>query len=174
MKRMQCKFVPQMQINEHYTLYILQLHIASGCSECCIGYGVSDCQDWYDIGHTSSGVYHVTPLGTRFGYDVYCDMETDGGGWLVKFGLNLILLVKNVRDQIFQNAILGLSIINQVLIYMVVWEHSMAINLILCIISLSTVFLKGKHQKFEFVISKNRICDIKKSKRFFYIKKSIF
>ena len=51
------------------------------------------------MGHTTSGVYHVTPLGTRFGYDVYCDMETDNGGWLVKLLVfsNTFLEEKRVR-----------------------------------------------------------------------------
>ena len=35
------------------------------------------------MGHTRSGMYHVTPYGACTGYDVYCDMATDGGGWLV-------------------------------------------------------------------------------------------
>ena len=46
---------------------------------------VSDCQALLDIGHLSSGKYNVTPKGTRFGYEVYCDMDTDGGGWLVGY-----------------------------------------------------------------------------------------
>ena len=35
------------------------------------------------MGFTESGVYHVTPDETFVGHDVYCDMDTAGGGWLV-------------------------------------------------------------------------------------------
>ena len=42
-----------------------------------------DCQDIQSAGQNSSGVYHVTPRGTHNGFDVYCDMETEDGGWLV-------------------------------------------------------------------------------------------
>ena len=31
-----------------------------------------------------SGVYHVSPYNMLTTYEVYCDMETDGGGWLVR------------------------------------------------------------------------------------------
>ena len=44
----------------------------------------NDCQDVKAQGFTESGVYHVTPAGTYTGYDVYCDMDTDNGGWLVR------------------------------------------------------------------------------------------
>ena len=83
---MQFYYDPQKQSNIYIKciLFILQITIASGCNEFCLSCGPTDCQDWYDLGHTTSGVYHVTPSGTRFGYDVYCDMETEGGGWLVK------------------------------------------------------------------------------------------
>ena len=50
--------------------------------DCCKEYG-TDCQDYQARGHTTSGVYHVTPPHAFSGYDVYCDMTTDGGGWLV-------------------------------------------------------------------------------------------
>ena len=48
----------------------------------CCSYG-TDCQEYQSRGHTASGVYYVTPQCTNTGYDVYCDMTTDGGGWLV-------------------------------------------------------------------------------------------
>ncbi|XP_038061069.1 microfibril-associated glycoprotein 4-like [Patiria miniata] len=42
------------------------------------------CKMLLDAGHRSSGIYTIYPEG--FGNDslrVYCDMETDGGGWIV-------------------------------------------------------------------------------------------
>ena len=57
----------------------------SGISIECCGNRFSDCQDYLDMGHTNSGVHHVTPDGMRSGIDVYCDMVTDGGGWMVCF-----------------------------------------------------------------------------------------
>ena len=35
------------------------------------------------MGFTTSGLYHVTPVGTFSGFDVWCDLDTEGGGWLV-------------------------------------------------------------------------------------------
>ena len=41
-----------------------------------------DCQDEHNKGQTKSGVYTVYRTGTPI--RVWCDMETDGGGWTVK------------------------------------------------------------------------------------------
>ena len=42
-----------------------------------------DCEDVKNAGNTQSGVYTVKPPGLTSGIQVYCDMQTDGGGWLV-------------------------------------------------------------------------------------------
>ncbi|KAL5022314.1 hypothetical protein ScPMuIL_001469 [Solemya velum] len=39
-----------------------------------------DCQD---LGYLKSGIYTIYPEGTKVGIRVYCDMDTDGGGWTV-------------------------------------------------------------------------------------------
>lgn len=44
--------------------------------------GPQDCLDWRNKGFHSSGVYQVCP-GNGGPIAVYCDMETDGGGWVV-------------------------------------------------------------------------------------------
>ena len=43
---------------------------------------VHDCSDLLKSGHTQSGLYSVNPDG-RGHFTVYCDMQTDGGGWTV-------------------------------------------------------------------------------------------
>ena len=40
-----------------------------------------DCMDYLNRGHTDSGIYTV--MVSSAVVDVYCDMETDGGGWMV-------------------------------------------------------------------------------------------
>ncbi|XP_019614569.1 PREDICTED: ficolin-2-like [Branchiostoma belcheri] len=43
-----------------------------------------DCQEVFNTGHTTSGVYTIYPDGGgRTPIHVYCDMDTDGGGWTV-------------------------------------------------------------------------------------------
>jgi ficolin len=47
--------------------------------------GAKDCSDIRALGHSTSGVYRVYPgsLAGRIQTDVYCDLTTPGGNWLV-------------------------------------------------------------------------------------------
>ena len=41
-----------------------------------------DCKNAYQNGHTTNGVYTINP-DNQTEFKVYCDMDTDGGGWTV-------------------------------------------------------------------------------------------
>ena len=43
----------------------------------------TSCQKLLEAGIVDSGVYTIYPDGFSDGLEVYCDMETDGGGWIV-------------------------------------------------------------------------------------------
>ena len=43
-----------------------------------------DCSEIRASVVSTSGVYTVQPLGYGEAFRVYCDMETDGGGWTVR------------------------------------------------------------------------------------------
>ena len=42
-----------------------------------------DCRNAYESGERRSGVYTIRPVLSEPPFDVYCNMETDGGGWTV-------------------------------------------------------------------------------------------
>ncbi|XP_062572871.1 fibroleukin-like [Saccostrea cucullata] len=49
----------------------------------CAGYTLpKDCQEYYNNGHTQSGIYGISPYRRRCHVVyVFCDMLTNGGGW---------------------------------------------------------------------------------------------
>ena len=51
---------------------------------------ISDCRGYQEMGHRLSGVYQVTPRNMQ-PHDVYCDMTTDDGGWLVTLQKNSVI-----------------------------------------------------------------------------------
>ncbi|KAJ1134020.1 hypothetical protein NDU88_000487, partial [Pleurodeles waltl] len=40
-----------------------------------------DCHDIYASGHQEDGIYSVYPTHSPAGFQVFCDMRTNGGGW---------------------------------------------------------------------------------------------
>lgn len=46
-----------------------------------------DCADIQTAGATVSGVYRIVPASTNCQFEVYCDFNTDGGGWTVRTNL---------------------------------------------------------------------------------------
>ena len=55
-----------------------------GFSSMCTAAFPKDCSEIFASGASFSGVYTVQPLGSGGAVNVYCDMETDGGGWTVR------------------------------------------------------------------------------------------
>ena len=43
----------------------------------------SSCQMWFRAGHHDNGIYTIFPAGLNDALQVYCEMETNGGGWIV-------------------------------------------------------------------------------------------
>lgn len=64
--------------------YVCTCHLVAACGCYISPDRARDCADIQDLGFNSSGVYQIYPGNIRNGLKVFCDMETDGGGWLVK------------------------------------------------------------------------------------------
>lgn len=46
-----------------------------------------DCLELFNSGVTTNGVYTINPTGwEQSAFEVYCDMESNGGGWTVSAG----------------------------------------------------------------------------------------
>ena len=81
------------------------LNLYNSISACNTYSTVTDCQDVQSVGFNDSGVYHVTPPGTFQGVDVYCDMVTDGGGWIVSLPIYLSTCCFNRFQSDIQNSL---------------------------------------------------------------------
>lgn len=105
--------------------------------------GVSrDCEDLFRQGHRRNGVYLIQPDPRESAFQVYCDMNTDSGGWTViqrrhngseNFYLPWISYVRgfgNIQGEFF----LGLDRIRQLtkepyselLVYLEEWSGSLS------------------------------------------------
>ena len=56
-------------------------YCAQDSSNTC--YFARDCEDIKALRFVTSGIYRLTPVGVSRGFDVYCDMDIDEGGWTV-------------------------------------------------------------------------------------------
>ena len=57
---------------------------------------VHDCTDIRNKGYNTSGVYEIFLVDLWKHVDVYCDLETDNKGWLVRIDIVIGLVRKDI------------------------------------------------------------------------------
>lgn len=67
----------------------------------CLGYIKSNTDIYRYIGATGDGIYRIDPdgSGTIAPFDVYCDMTTDGGGWMAVYTSNSEIQLSKLGNQ---------------------------------------------------------------------------
>ncbi|XP_067118156.1 zinc finger protein 43-like, partial [Centruroides vittatus] len=69
---------------EHYSRFYRWLYLLPGEKFTSHSiYKPIDCTDIKESGINSSGIYSIWPISHVEGFQVYCDMDTQGGGWTV-------------------------------------------------------------------------------------------
>ena len=72
---------PSMKDNGNYSCHI-ENDIGTDEKSIQVTFIEKDCSAWKKKGYIDTGVYAISPDGGQ-SFEVYCDMETDGGGWNV-------------------------------------------------------------------------------------------
>ena len=66
-------------------LWDLNKTCACTTSATTVSPSATDCADLKREGYSASGVYDIRLVAANKTIKVYCDMTTDGGGWLVRW-----------------------------------------------------------------------------------------
>lgn len=61
-----------------------------------------DCWDVLQEGHNTSGIFRIQTPGSPEAITVYCDMDSDGGGWTVSIGHKSCTIVMTITKQLMR------------------------------------------------------------------------